>query len=87
MFLSEVMALAVVGVGIGLLIGAILPIVVGWLLAGLGLEPTLHSPKPPGNGSSQAAEPAGDADSRRDPARAQESRATLPLTGREGFTD
>jgi putative ABC transport system permease protein len=35
MFLGEVMALAVVGVGIGLLIGAILPIVVGWLLAGL----------------------------------------------------
>ncbi len=64
-----------------------MPLAQAALLAGLGLEPARHSPKPPANGSSQAAEPAGDADSSHDPARAQESRATLPLTGREGFTD
>jgi putative ABC transport system permease protein len=34
MFLSEVMALAVIGVAAGLVIGAILPIVLGWLLSG-----------------------------------------------------
>jgi putative ABC transport system permease protein len=34
MFLAEVMALAVLGVGAGLVIGAIVPIVVGFLLAG-----------------------------------------------------
>lgn len=33
MFLAEVMALAVLGVGAGMMIGAILPVVVGWLLA------------------------------------------------------
>ncbi|MFM7268499.1 MAG: glycoside hydrolase family 3 N-terminal domain-containing protein [Cyanobium sp.] len=42
------------------------------LLAGLGLEPTIHSPKPATNGSSQATEAVGDAVSEDDPREALE---------------